>query len=146
MRLPTYFKRRKGASPASLAAIGSDSAPTFATDGKIQGDNVLSHKFTRPFDRIAIGYWYEGGGSAVTLPVTIYVFDESSSRWYEAATGTLTNGKLTFLRCPCPCDPPPTQANMSKPSHGVDVLIVVADNTSPDGILHFAAGPDAARF
>ncbi len=149
MRFPVYFKRRKGAAPADLAAIGSDSAPTFATPVRKNADNILSHKLSRPVNRIALGYWYDpanGTDTPVVLPVTIYVGDENSDKWYEAATGSLTSGKLTYLKVAALADPPQVQANMGQPSHGFDVMIVVADNSSSDGTHHFVAGPDSAFY
>lgn len=151
MRFPVYFKRIKGA--GTLPLLGSDTKPTVSTPktayyasmpGKT-GDNILSHKLQRPMNRVAVGWWYEGGGAApATLPVTIYVYDENSEKWYEAATSTLVNGKITYLKCTALADPPQTAANMGTPQHGVDVLIVVEDNSGADGTYHFVAGPDTA--
>jgi hypothetical protein len=149
MRFPLYFKRSKGA--GSNPAMGSDTAPTFGTskvDGAPNGDNIMSHKLSRPFNRVAIGYQYEGVGSPVTLPVTIYVWDDASEQWYQAATGTLTNGDITYLRCAVLADPVQTYqaTQLGVPSHGCDVLVVVAENTEPDGTYHFVVGPDSAFF
>lgn len=144
MRFPTYFKRGLNASP--LPNVGSDTAPTFSSGALKNVDNVLSHKLSRPMKRIAVGYWYEGIGVAVTLPVTIFVFDEKSQKWYQASTGTLTNGQLTYLRVSSLADPPQTQANLAVPQHGVDVLVIVANNSGPDGTYHFVAGPDSSEF
>lgn len=146
MRLPVYFKRRKGASPADMATIGSDSAPTITTGSIKNQDNILSHRLARPMKRVVLGYRYEGVGVAVTLPVTLYAFDEGSGMWFQASSGTLTNGQLTYLRVPVPCDLPQVAANMSVPAHGVDVMIIVADNASPDGTIHVVAGPCMAEF
>lgn len=149
MRFPVYFKRRKGSGSDPL--LGSDTKPTVAskkldyTSPAGPGDNILSHKLQRPMNRVAVGWWYEGGGAApANLPVTIYVWDETSEKWYEAATGTLEDGTITYLKCVALADPPQTTANLGQPQHGVDVLIVVEDNTGADGTYHFVAGPDTA--
>ncbi len=154
MRFPTYFKRGKN-TPAAGPAIGSDTAPTFgsghvtSTTPGSNRDNIMASRIAgvgNPIARLAVGYWYEGGGVAVTLPVTAWVWDANSAQWYQAASGTLTNGQITYLKIPVLADPPPTQANIGAPgAGGVEVLIVVADNTSPDGTLHFVAGPDTAE-
>lgn len=146
MRFPVYFKRRKGATPADLAVIGSDTAPDITIGSLKNKDNVLSHKQPHPVHRIAVGYWYEGAGSIVTLPVELWVFDETSGKWYQASTGTLTNGKLTYLRLSVLANPPQTSANMDTPSNGFDAMLIVSDNASGDGTLHFVAGPDTAQF
>ncbi len=146
MRFPVYFKRRKGATPADLAAIGSDTAPTVSTGSMKNLDNILSHKLSHPVHRVAVGYWYEGVGAIVTLPVELWVFDETSGKWYQASTGTLTNGKVTYLRMAALATPPQTSANISMPAHGFDAMLIVSDNSSGDGTLHFVAGPDAAQF
>lgn len=148
MRFPVYFKRRKGAGTDPL--LGSDTKPTvtstrLAYAAPNTSDNVLSHKLQRPMNRVVIGWWYEGGGAApANLPVTIYVWDDTSSKWYQAATGTVTNGVLTYLKCAALCDPPQTAANLGQPQHGVDVLVIVEDNTGADGTYHFVVGPDMA--
>lgn len=150
MRFPVYFKRRKGA--GTLPLLGSDSKPTVASKkldyyppAKPSSDNILSHKLQRPMNRVAVGWWYEGGGAApASLPVTIYVYDEASEKWYQASTGTLTNGIVTYLKCVALCDPPQVQANLGQPQHGVDVLVIVEDNTGADGTYHFVVGPDMA--
>lgn len=152
MRFPVYFKRRKGGS-GPVPLLGSDTKPTVAstkldyTSGSAPKDNVLSHKLARPMNRVAIGWWYEGGGSAPTnLPVTIYVYDETSEKWYAAAEGTLEDGAISYLRCVSLADPPQVQANLGQPQHGVDVLVVVEDNSGADGTYHFVVGPDTAFF
>lgn len=150
MRFPLYFKRSKN---GDEPALGSDSKPTFAstkldyTDSPAPGDNILAHKLSRPMNRVAIGWWYEGGGSApASLPVTIWAWDETSGHWYQAASGTLTNGEITYLRCASLCDPPQVMKNLDTPQHGIEVLVVVEDNTGADGTYHFVAGPDSAFF
>ncbi len=145
MRFPVYFKRRIGGS-GSIPTVGSDTAPTFATTALKNLDNILSHRLQRPMKRVSIGYWYEGVGSIVTLPVSIYLFDESSAKWYLASTGTLTNGQMTYLRCASLADPPQVQANLGQPGHGIDVMIVVSNNSGGDGTYHFIAGPDTSEF
>lgn len=154
MRFPLYFKRAKGAGITD-PLLGSDTTPTVASDRVTfsnggtgnKGSNVFSHKLQRPLERVAIGWWYEGGGAApANLPVAIWVWDDTSSHWFKAASGTLTNGVLTYLQCPSLCDPPAIAANMSFPQHGVDVMVVVGDNAGADGVYHFVAGPDSAFF
>lgn len=142
MQFPVYFKRRVGA--GNDPVLGSDSAPIVTTPKK-SGDNVMSHKLSRPMKRIAVGYWTDAA-APVTLPVSIWVWDAASEKWYRADAGTLTNGQVTYLKCPSLCDPPQTQANLKNPQHGVDVLIIVSDNTATTGTYHFVAGPDAADF
>jgi hypothetical protein len=149
MRFPVYFKRIKGA--GTLPLLGSDTKPTVAskkldyTPPTKPGDNILSHKLQRPMNRVAIGWWYEGGGAApASLPVTIYVWDETSEKWYTASTGTLTNGVITYLKCVSLADPPQIAANLGQPQHGVDVLVIVEDNAGADGTYHFVVGPDTA--
>lgn len=151
MFFPVYFKRKKGAGPADIPDLGSDTDPTVSTKAKTaNADNVASVKVGgvgNAIHRIAIGYWYEGGGAAVTLPVKIWAYDRNSEKWYQAASGTLTNGQLTYLRNPYLADPPQTSSNMSRPTAGGgEILIVIADNTSPDGTCHFVAGPDTGQF
>lgn len=149
MRFPVYFKRIKGA--GTLPLLGSDTKPT-VTSTKADyypptklGDNILSHKLQRPMNRVAVGWWYEGMGTApASLPVTIYVWDETSEKWYEAATGTLEDGVITYLKCVSLADPPQIAANLGQPQHGVDVLVIVEDNTGDDGTYHFVVGPDTA--
>lgn len=149
MRFPVHFQRRKGAGTPPL--LGSDTKPTVAstkfdyTNAPAPNDNILSHKLQRPMNRVAIGWWYEGGGSApASLPVTIYVYDDTSGKWYEASTGTLADGKITYLKCVALADPPQIAANLGQPQHGVDVLVIVEDNTGADGTYHFVVGPDTA--
>lgn len=144
MRFPVYFKRRKGGS-GSVPLLGSDTKPTVASKKSSYTDNILSHKLQRPMNRVAIGWWYEGGGTApASLPVTIYVYDETSEKWYQAASGTLADGMISYLKCVSLADPPQIAANLGQPQHGVDVLIVVEDNSGADGTYHFVAGPDTA--
>ena len=157
MRFPLYFQRRKGGS-GNVPVLGTaDTKPTFTsskldytkggTSPSAPGDNILAHKLQRPMERVAIGWWYEGVGAApASLPVTIYAWDDTSGHWYEAATGTLANGKLTYLRCVSLADPPQVQANLGQPQHGVEVLVIVEDNAGADGTYHFVAGPDSAFF
>lgn len=145
MRFPVYFKRQKG-SVSTDPVLGSDSAPTVSSGPQKNKPHILSHKMTRPMKRVDVGYWYEGAGTAVTLSVALWVFDENSLKWYLASTGTLTNGQITYLRCPFLADPPPTSVNLNNPSHGTDVMIIVSDNSGPDGVYHFVAGPDSVEF
>lgn len=144
MRFQTYFKRQKG-SASSDPLLGSDAAPIVSDPKRAPVTNGFEHRAI-DCERIAVGYWYEGGGGAVTLPVTLWVFDEESGKYYQASTGTLTNGQITYLRCPILAPPPQTQANLTKPNQGVSILIQIADNTGPTGIYHFGAGPDLAMF
>lgn len=153
MRFPCYFRRSKGAGP--YPALGSDTKPTAATPARRQVGaeiNILSHKLVRPVKRIAVGYWYEGAGPAVTLPCTVYVFDDSSQKWYQTDTGTLTSGVVSYFKCAVLQNPPLTfgggAPNSPVPDMGMDVMIVVEDNVSPspDGLITVVAGPDMADW
>lgn len=144
MRFPVYFKRRVGAGTDPV--LGTDATPVVSTPPMQGKDNILSHRLQRPLKRIAIGYWYEGVGVAVTLPVAIWTLDENSGKWFKAAAGTLTNGEMTYLRNPSLADPPQVQANLAVPGHGATVMIVIADNTGPTGTYHFVVGPDSSEF
>jgi hypothetical protein len=144
MRFPVYFKRRLGA--GTLALLGSDTKPTFATPPKKAGDNVLSHKLQRPMRRVAIGYWYEGAGVVPNLPVSIWAWDDTSEKFYQADSGILTNGEITYLTCLSLADPPTTTVNLDFPQHGIDLLIVVENAGGGDGTYHFVAGPDTANY
>ncbi|MCW5832342.1 MAG: hypothetical protein KIS78_07890 [Labilithrix sp.] len=146
MRFPVMFVRRKGGS-GSTPLLGVDAKPIASTPkGTGPGDNVLSHKLARPMNRVAVGYRYEGAGSAVALPVSIWCWDDASEKWFEADAGTLQDGALTYLKCPALADPPPTSANLGQPQHGVDVLVIVEDDGAPDGTYRFVAGPDTANW
>lgn len=145
MRFPTYFKRQIGAA-SSDPLLGSDAKPTVATRSLKNLTNEVSHKLSRPTQRIAIGYWYEGGGAGADLPVTVHVYDEKSERWYQTGSGTLKSGEITYVKMSVLDDPPQTATNILQPQHGFDALIVVADNTGATGVYHFVAGPDAAQF
>ncbi len=147
MQFPVYFRRRKGSGTDPL--LGSDAAPTFASPtGKGPRDCVLSHKFARPTHRVAVGCWYEGVGTPVDLAVSVWIWDDAipGGRWFQSDAGTLRNGEITFLQIPVLDDPPPTAARMGHPQNGFEVLILVSDNSAPNGTYHFVAGPDAAIF
>lgn len=144
MQFPTYFTRGKNF--AGIPTLGSDPAPTVSTGERKNIDVVCSYKPARDVHRFVVGYWYEGGGAAVTLPVGIWVFDAASKKWFQSGSGTLTNGQLTAIRIPRLTDPPQTAANIGLPTMAVDAMIVIADNTAPDGRYHFVAGPDTAIF
>lgn len=148
MRFPVYFKRQKGAGPNP--AIGSDAVPVVTTEhGNTSKDNVLQLRISGlavAVARIAVGFWYEGAGAAAVLPVTVWVWDSNSSKWYKASSGSLTNGEITYLKLPVLADPPQTSANMGNPNAGgVEAMIVIADNAIGDGVLHVVAGPDTAQ-
>lgn len=148
MRFPVYFKRQKGA--GANPAIGTDTAPT-VTDGhgSSSKDNVLAARVSGreiSIARLAVGFWYEGAGAATVLPVTVWVWDTNSEKWYKASSGSLTNGEITYLKLPVLADPPQTSANMGTPNAGgFEAMIVVADNAIGDGVLHFVAGPDTSQ-
>lgn len=148
MRFPVYFKRSVTLTNNPVLGTGTDPVPTIATASEKNKDNILSHRLNKPIQRVAVGYWFEpsAAGSPVTLPVEIWVFDETSGFWFKASSGTLTSGALTFLRIPSLADPPQTAANLSQPGHGFDAMIVVADNSGAAGTYHFVAGPDTAQF
>jgi hypothetical protein len=153
MRFPVIFTRGKGAGAPTPTLGSGDTTPTvsskyidYVDPSSGKGDNVLHHKLQRPMNRVAVGYWYTGVGTAADLPVTIWVWDAASEHWYEAASGTLKNGQLTYLKCASLCDPPQVQANLGQPQHGVDVLVIISDNSSGDGTYTFVVGPDSAFF
>lgn len=157
MRFPVYFKRDAGGASNGNPVLGSDTAPTFASDkdnssagNPFKKDTILAHKlqFDRPTNRIAIGYWFDSA-MPVTLPCDVWVWDSKSEKWFKAGSGTLTSGQLTYVRIPYLADPPQTQAlnpNLETPNQGLLAMLVVSDNTSPSGIVHIAAGPDSAFF
>jgi hypothetical protein len=147
MRFPLYFKRGKGAADEALyGALGGDTTPTVSTKQIAGKTNCLSHRIVKPIHRIAVAHWYEGAGAIVTLPVVLWVYDMASEKWFQASSGTLTNGQITYLKCPVLDVPSQVQANMGTPAQSIDAMIVVADNTAGDGVYHFVAGPDQAQF
>jgi hypothetical protein len=147
MRFGLYFKRQLGGGTTD-PLLGSDTAPTVSTT-RIQKDCVFATKVppqARPTQRLAIGYWYEGGGGAVDIPVTIWAWEETSGKYYKASTGTLKSGEIAYFRMPCPGQLPQTQANLATPASGVDAFIQVANNTGANGTFHFVVGADDAQF
>jgi hypothetical protein len=159
MYFPVYFKRKTGATPASVPDLGTgtDPLPVFSTnfgnDGKWP-DALLSSKTNgigNPIKRVAVGYQFDDGadGTSVDLAVTLWAFDHNSGHWYQADSGTLKQGQLTYLKAPYLADPPPTHQNQLKPTPGgQELLIVVADPgmSAVDGTYHFVAGPDLSDF
>lgn len=149
MRFQTYFTRRKGAGSGTL--LGADTAPVFGTGApQANKDNVCATKVAgvgNAIQRMAVGVRYEGAGAPIALTAVLWAFDHASKQWYQASTGTLTDGQLTYMRIPTLADAPQTAANMGNPSAGGgEFMLVVADGATGDGVYHFVMGPDTAQF
>lgn len=152
MRFQTYFTRRKGAGAGTL--LGADTAPAFAPPGgaapQADKDNVCAFKVAgvgNAINRLAVGMRYEGAGAPIALNATVWAYDRLSQQWYKAATGTLTDGEISYFRIPSLADAPQTAANLSNPSAGGgEIMLVVADGATGDGVYHFVMGPDTAEF
>jgi len=147
------FKRRVGASPATISVLGTatDPIPLVTTKAAPGKDNVLQAKVGgvgNAIHRVACGYWYEGAGVAVDCAAALWIYDRGSEKWYQAASGTLRSGELTFFRVPYLADPPQTNANLTKPTSGGGeyMLVVASPGGAPDGTYHFVMGADTSQF
>lgn len=149
MQFATYFNRQKGAASTD-PLLGSDATIT-VTSPKESGNGTHSPGCVVEFkrdgvNRLAVGYWYEGSGSVPSIPVTIWVWDELSQKYWQCDSGSLASGQITYFRIPQVAIPPQTSATLGQPSQGFHVLVIAADNAGPTGIYHFVAGADLARF
>jgi hypothetical protein len=168
------FSRWKGTAPAGSVVLGADAVPNGAQGGDgtgpgqpipntasvaggpgtgVVGDNLLAMRFANnagwPIHRIAVGYNYRGAGSAVTLPATIWIWDALTVRWYQTTMGTLTADRITFFDCVSLIDPQTKQANLFTPmSSGgsLEALLIVSDNSGPNGEYRFGMGADLSVF
>lgn len=155
MRFQTYFKRGVGGTSAD-PAFSVDGDPSFGDPPPDDGHDSALYVATQrsgignPVRRIAVGYRFDGGGAGTgkDAPVKLWAFDRRSMQWYLAASGTLKDGELTYLKCPALSDPPQTSGNMNVPTAGGgEFLIVVTEPASADnGTYHFVAGPDLADY
>lgn len=169
MRVHKKFSRWKGGgAPAGATLLGADtvpgapvytvSAPSLALP--VEADNVLVHRFTDlngwPVHRIAIGYNFKSVGTPVTLPVSVYIYDGETGRWYLMGPTTssvvtppaLTDGQFTFFDS---ISVPPraktgSMLDLAQASSGSQELLVIvsdhAGNTAPNGEHEILIAPD----
>lgn len=170
MRMHAVFSRWKSGG-AGTVTLGSDAVPNAAqgADGVAPGvappntqskagavgtgqvgDNALIARFSAtngfPVNRVAVAYNYIGAGSPVTLTADLYLWCSAMQRWFKVSTGTLVNGQITLFQCVALSEPV-ARATASVPASGsIEALLIVADNTAPNGEHRFAMGADVAAF
>ncbi len=147
MRFPVMFQRRKGATPAAMTVLGSETDPPTATLTS-QPDNVLATKFDNtngwPVHRIAV--LYSGPGAAIPLKSNLYFWEDSTNAWHRINTTVdqvLTPNVVSFFDCVALLEAAPTKANQESPTNGnITAMLIVQNGATPDGTYTFAIGPD----
>jgi hypothetical protein len=149
MRFQKTFRRVKPATPPGTT-LGGDSLPA---GGPAQSSDAIIGARVQGFgqhppERIVVGCKYTGAGPFVDLNVELWVWDSETASWFKAATGTLKQDELLYLRCPFLVERPQTQANIGTPtSGGTDAYVLVKDpGAAADGAYLFGVGADAASF
>jgi hypothetical protein len=136
-----FTRRVGGAGPVPV--LGTDGVPTVQQD---QGrDNVLNARFESisgyPAQRIAVAY--KGPPGALTLPTTLYIWDDLSGSWYLMPGGPigLVPGQIAFfdtigLLCP------PQGGSSGTPGALEAYFRVAAAGGDPAGTYTFALAQD----
>lgn len=159
MRFLKSFKRQKGsASTDPVLGLTTDPAPLYSANPSAPSankDNVMSFKtggIGNAIKRVAIGYRFSAG-SGVALTATLWVYEKLTEQWYQASTGTLNDGQLTYFKVPVPADGPQNTANgtaamLAPTAGGVDCLLSVADPGAGAavGVYIFTMAPDLSEF
>jgi hypothetical protein len=156
MRFPKKFERYVGEGPAKQ--LGDDVDPTTLTPAEQQDyralDNVLTARANNingfPVQRIAVGCAFEGTGTPDPIPLSIFIFDDLSARWYKMhhETGpSITPGEMIFVDCVSLLDFPNTsQAGGMQSVGGTEVAIVPGELVDPpEGTYTFIIGADVSN-
>lgn len=162
MRFPFMVTRYFTTVPAGEVTLGSDTLPnSFSGEPgnyaslNAKKSNVFSCRLANingwPVQRIVVGYKYEGAGSPpATLPVTVWVLDETSRNWYQVAgPATLLQNQLVFFDHPILSDNQQTQGNtadavVKREVGSLDVALVIGSAGAVDGRYLFPVGADVS--
>lgn len=159
MRFPLRFSRflGVGTDPARQLGQATDLNPNIAGTGSVPRppsdavDNILITKFANssgwPFQRVALGYRYVGGGVAPAIPATaVWLYDYKTEQWYRLPTTvTLNPNQLTMADSVVLMEGGPrSPTTLLEPTAGSFEawLAVPAPGGAPDGEYTFIVGPD----
>ena len=146
MQFPKTFKRYIGAGLAPL--LGSDVDPTTlsapAQKAYMGNANVLTSRMTNingfPAQRILVGVNYEGAGAPAPIPLSVFLWDDTTERWYKifhAVAPTIPVNHVLFVDTCSLLDFMTTSA--------MEVALVAsAPAGAPDGTYTFVAGCDVS--
>lgn len=156
MRFPKKFVRYIGAGLSPL--LGSDVDPTTLTPAQqkayLGNDNVLVSRPQNtagfPMQRVVVGWSYTGAGAPATAPVSVFIWDDLSLRWYKvyhASTVSIPANNVSFLDVCSLLDFP-----VSAPGEGLQptgaleyAIVVTAPVAAPDGTYTIIAGCDVSN-
>jgi len=156
MRFPNKFVRYIGAGLSPL--LGSDVDPTtlspYVQKQYLGNDNVLVSRTLNvggfPMQRVAIGWSYSGAGAPAVAPVTVFIWDDNSERWYKvyhASVVSIPVNNITFLDVCTLLDFPHTTPGAGMlPTGALEYAILVgAPVAAPDGMYTIIAGCDVSN-
>jgi hypothetical protein len=155
MRFPHSFKRYVGKAPEGGKELGTDKAPTSETARVPTPDNVFESRVANihgyPVQRLAVGY--SGPKGAPELVVAVFVYDDTSERWYQSGIAQqIAEGTLSYFDVPLLLDNARTGGGEGLKSQGaLEAMIVVEPNggshklKAPEGTYIFIAGADVSN-
>lgn len=158
MNFPMVFCRFVGGAPPGGVALGSDVAPT-TLSLPLQADyKRASNVFTArahntsgfPVQRVAIGIAYDGAGVPTSVPISSYIWDDKTARWYKIQTVsavTIDINSISWVDVPALLDFPNVSANGGLAPVGALEIAIVAGlpATHPDGCYTFVVGADVSN-
>jgi hypothetical protein len=128
--------------------LSSDVAPTdfsYLAKAEQANMNVTTAKQVSAHGTPArrLCFAWTGPAGQASLPVTIYMWEESSSTWFKVGPITALNGVLSYADIPALMDYNPTPSNPTRQGPGALELAIVADSTgAAAGDYTFVAGVD----
>jgi hypothetical protein len=157
VRFPLHFVRTLPTPAAPLIGLGADTVPSTAPDHATM-DNLFVGKFVSnsgfPVERLAIGYKYTGAGPAVALPCQLWIWEDKTQAWYLLATanlsapGTSGQGTITPLRVLSGAEAPSLGSDYGGGGNigSLTVLIIVQNNSAPNGTYDFVVAPNLTAY
>jgi len=155
MRFPKKIVRYLGAGLSPL--LGSDADPTTLTPAQQAAykgkDNVLTARGNNingfPVQRVAAGYVFDGVGAPGNMPVSVFVFDDNTGRWFKIANAALAIplNTIVFLDVCTLLDFPNTREGEGMQSTGALEIAIVpqAPAGAPDGTYSIVLGCDVSN-